>query len=268
MSLALPYTRAVLRNPNLLFWGVAFMGFWFVLGAYIFSVGLPATRSSELAYTSAWYAIMALFSLTVLAMGIATSMTYGTSALAFGFRYTRLTPMNYALSLMAAAAAVGLLFSFVMAALVSGLYSARFGIAILPANLPALVAVSVLSGAFMMGLGTTLVILVVNYLGLRSMSFVEFVPLVLSYIFGFAQLYVSLPVLVLYVSPWNDMESLLYQAYSGSPATTALATSSTTTLFWPLSAIGLAVWVLALVGIASVFLRRIRSVSIQEGRQI
>jgi len=268
MSLALPYTRAVLRNPNLLFWGIAFMAFWFVLGAYVFSVGLPSNRPSEESYTAAWFAIIALFSLTIIAMSIASSMTYGTDALAFSFRFTRLTPTSYVLSLMASSAAVGFLFSFVMAALVSGLFSAHFGTAIWPSNLVGLVGVSLLSGAFMMGLGTVLVIVVVNYLTLRSLSFIEFVPLVLSYIFGFAQLYVALPPLVLYLSPWNDMESLLYQAYRGSPATVTLATSSSTALYWPYSVLGLVAWVVLLVLIASVLLGRIRSVSVQEGRQI
>jgi hypothetical protein len=265
MSLALPYTRAILRNPNILFWGIAFMAFWFVLGAYVFSVGLPLNRTSEVAYTAAWFAIIALFSLTIVAMSI---VTYGTEALAFSFRYTRLTPASFALSLMISASVVGLLFSVVMAVLVSGLFSAHFGTMIWPTNLGGLVGVSVLSGAFMMGLGTTLVLVVVNYIGLRSMSFVEFVPLVLSYIFGFAQLYVALPSIVLYLSPWNDMESLLYQAYRGVPATVTLTSTGSPALDWPFCAAALAGWVVALVGVSSLLLGRIRSVSVQEGRQI
>jgi hypothetical protein len=268
MTLALPYTRAILRNPNLLFWGVAFMGFWFVLGAFVFSVGLPADRAAEVPYTAAWFAVIALFSLTVIAMSLATSMTYGTDALAFGFRFTRLRPIGYALSLLVAAAAVGLVFTLIMAVLVSGLFSAHFGTLILPANLPALVGVSLLAGAFMMTLATALVIVVVNYLGLRSMNFVEFLPLVLSYLFGFAQLYLALPAIVLYVSPWNDMESLLYQAFRGAPATVALTNTSSAALSWPLSVAGLAGWVVVLLVVSSGLLRRIRSVSLQEGRQV
>jgi hypothetical protein len=268
MSLALPYTKAVLRNPQILFWGVAFMAFWFVLGAYVFSTGLPPARPAEVAYTSAWYAIIALFSLTIVAMSIAGSLTYGTSALAFSFRYTKLTPSSYALSLMASSAAVGLVFSFVMAGLVSGLFSAHFGTLILPANLAALIGVSMLSGAFMMGLGTALVLVVVNYIGLRSLSFIEFVPLVLSYIFGFAQLYLALPAALLYASPWNDMESLLYQAYHGTAAPITLVNVGGPTLLWPICVLGLAGWVVLLVALSSFMLGRIRSISVLEGRQI
>jgi hypothetical protein len=268
MSLALPYTRAVLRNPNLIFWGIAFMAFWFVLGAYVFSAGLPLNHPAEEAYTAAWFAVIALFSLTIIAMNIATSMTYGTEALAFSFRYTRLTPRSYALSLLASSAAVGLLFSFVMAGLVSGLFSAHFGTALWPSNLPALVGVSLLSGAFMMALGTTLVVVVVNYLGLRSMGFVEFLPLVLSYIFGFAQLFLALPTWFLYASPWNDMESLLYQTFKGSPAPVTLTTTGGSAIYWPLSVTGLALWILVLFLLSSLLLARIRSVSVLEGRQI
>jgi hypothetical protein len=119
-----------------------------------------------------------------------------------------------------------------------------------------------------MGLGTALVLVVVNYLGLRSLGFIEFVPLVLSYIFGFAQLYVALPAAVLYLSPWNDMESLLYQAYRGIPATVTLAQTGSPPLDWPLNVAALGAWVVVLVALSGQLLGRIRSVSVQEGRQI
>jgi hypothetical protein len=164
MSLTIPYTRAVLTNWSIWFWGVVFMAFWFVLGAYVFSGGLTPGRAAEVGYTSAWFSVIALFSLTTLSMSIATSITYGTPALAFGFRYTRLTPTSYALSLTVAAAVMALLLSFVMAAVVGTLFSAHFHATILPSNLPAIVGISLLAGAFMMGLATTLVLVVVNHL--------------------------------------------------------------------------------------------------------
>lgn len=268
MSVAFPYARSALTNPALWFWGIVFMAFWFVLGAYVFSGGLQDTRHAEVAYTSAWFAVIALFSLTTLAMSIAASITYGTSALAFGFRYTRLTPSGYALSLMAAASAMALVLSFVMAAVVSGLFSAHFGIGIYPANIPAIVGISVLAGAFMMGLATVLVLVVVNHLGLRNMNFVEFLPLILSYLFGFSQLFLALPAWFLYLSPWNELESLLYQAFSGSPATIVLADPSSGSLAWPVSVAALVGWVAVLLGLSNRMLRQIRSVSVQEGRQI
>jgi hypothetical protein len=268
MSLAWPYTRAVLTNPALWFWGVVFMAFWFVLGAYVFSGGLAPGHAADVAYTSSWFAVIALFSLTTLAMSIAASISYGTSALAFGFRYTRLTPTGYSLSLIIAASVMAVLLGFIMTLVVSGLFSAHFATTILPANLPAIVGVAVVSGAFMMGLGTTLVLVVVNYLGLRSMSFIEFLPLILSYIFGFTQLFLALPAWALYLSPWNDMESLLYQAFSGTPARVVLANATSPILSWPISFGALIGWVIVLVGLSSVLLARIRSVSVQEGRQI
>jgi hypothetical protein len=201
-------------------------------------------------------------------MSLASSITYGTSALAFGFRYTRLTPARYTLALTVAAATMAVLLGFVMAAVVSGLFSAHFASSILPADLPAIIGISLLSGAFMVGLATTLVLVVVNYLGLRNMNFIEFVPLILSYIFGFTQLFLSVPAWVLYVSPWNDMESLMFQGFSGTPARVVLANTSSPVLSWPLSVGALLGWVLVLMALASLLLRRIRSVSIQEGRQI
>jgi hypothetical protein len=268
MNLAIPYTRAVLTNRSLWLWGVAFMGLWFVLGAYVFSAGLTDSRADEVTYTAAWFAVIALFSLTTLAMSLATSLTYGTSALSFGFRFSRLTPIGFAASLVVASVAMGLLLSLLMVGLVGGLFSAHFGVALFPADVPALVGISVVSGAFMMGLSTVLVLVVVNYLGLRNVSFVEFVPLGLAYLFGLAQLFVALPAWLLYVSPWNDMESLFFQAYSGHGATTVLTDGSSATLSWILAAAALVAWVALLVGLSAILLRRIRPVAIEEGRQV
>lgn len=268
MSLALPYTRAVLTNRSLWFWAVLFMIFWFILGAYVFSQGLATDRASEVAYTSAWYAVIVLFAMSTLAVAIAGTIEYGSSALAFGFRYTRLTPFAYAIALMAGMAAMALLLGFVLAGAVSGLFSAHFGTVILPANLPGIVGVSILTGVFMMGLATTLVVVVVNYVGLRNMSFVGFIPLVFSYLFGFAQLFVALPTWGLYLSPWNDIESLLYQGYSGSPATAILGSTATAALDWPVCAAALGGWVVVFAITSTLLLRRIRSVSIEEARQV
>ncbi len=268
MSLIAAYTRAVLTNGSLWFWGVAFMALWFVLGGYVFSGGLAPTPSAERLYASAWFAVIALFSLTTLAMAIATSLTYGTSALGFGFRYTRLTPVRYTTALLVAAGTMAFLLGLLMAGLVSALFGAHFGTRIVPADLLAVAGVSVLSGAFMMGLATVLVLVVVNHLGLRNLSFVEFLPLLLAYLFGFSQLFLALPAGFLYLCPWNDMESLLFQAYSGSPARQVLTDGSSAALAWPGSVAGLLGWVVGLVGLAAVLLRRIRPVSVQEGRQI
>ncbi|MEM0129089.1 MAG: hypothetical protein QXG65_02840 [Thermoplasmata archaeon] len=268
MSLAAAYTRSVLTNRSLWFWGVAFMAFWFVLGAYVFSPGLAPSAAAAVGYTASWYAVIALFSLTTLSMGIVVSITYGTSALAFGFRFTRLRPTGFALSLIAAAVAMGTLLTLLMTGIVSALFGAHFGRTILPANLPGLVGVAVLAGAFMMGLATTLVLLVVNYLGLRNISFLEFVPLILSYIFGFAQLFQSLPAWVLYLSPWNDIESLLYQGFSGGAAGVVLSDPASMSLAWPISVGCLAGWIAALVVVSGALLGRIRAVSFEEGRQI
>ncbi len=268
MNLAVPYTRAVLTNGTLWFWGVIFCAFWFVLGAYVFSGGLADTHASEAAYTAAWFAVITLFSLTTLSMSIAGSITYGTSSLAYSFRYTRLTPRGYSVALVVAAMTMGVILTTLMIVVVSWLFSAHFGTLILPRNPLLIVGVAALAGAFMMGLAVCLVLLVVNYLGLRNMSFVGFVPLILAYIFGFAQLFLHLPAWFLYLSPWNDIESLLYQGFGGSPANAALAPGNGAPLLWTISAGALVAWILALGAIASLLLGRIRSVSLQEGRQI
>jgi hypothetical protein len=119
-----------------------------------------------------------------------------------------------------------------------------------------------------MTLSTLLVTIAVNYVGLQSMSLVSFVPLLLAFGLGFTQLFTSLPVALTYLSPYNAIDSMLYQAYSGNPATVQLVNPSSTALQWPYLLVSLVGWIAALLLADSFLLQRLRPRQVEEGREI
>jgi len=267
VNLVRSYTKAMLTNPSLWFWAVAFMAFWLAIGAFVESQGVGQGRSTILAYTTSWYAIIVLFSLSMLSVAISNSMTYGTSALVYAFRFTRLRPEGYLGSLVGGSAMLGGVLSFVLLGATTGMFEARFRVPLWPADPVGLVAVSLLAGVFFMTLSVTLVLIVINYLGLRSSSFVGFVPLLLTFTLGEAQLYVALPRWLIYASPFNDLASLLYQGFSGEPATLVLGSSSAV-LDWVWLLTAIALWIGTLTASSLLLLRRVRARQLEEGRQI
>ena len=267
MNLIRPYTKAMLTNPTLWFWAIAFMAFWIAIGAFVQSQGVGSGRPAILAYTTSWYALIVLFSLSMLSVAIANSMTYGSSALAYSFRFTRLTPEGYLGSIVGGSAILGGVLSFVLLGASVGMFGARFQTALWPADPAGLLAVSLLAGVFFMTLSLTLVLVVINYLGLRSTSFVGFVPLLLTFTLGEAQVYLALPRWTIYGSPFNDLASLLYEGFSGTPATVILGTSSAQ-LDWTWLVVAIVLWTAVLTATSLLLLRRIRARQLEEGRQI
>ncbi len=267
MNLARPYAKALLTNGSLWFWAVAFMAMWLGIGAFLESQGVGTSRSAIVAYATSWYAVIVLIALSLLATSIAGSFSYGSSALAYAFRYTRLTPRGYLASIVVGSALLGLTLNVVLLGATAGMFGERFSTEILPSDPAGLLVVSLLGGVFFMALSATLALAAINYLGLRSLNFVGYVPLLLAFILGNAQAYVALPRWFVYGSPFNDLTSLLYQGYAGTPATAELAASSAP-LAWVALLAGLAIWTGALCAVTLALLRRVRSRHIEEARQV
>ncbi|MEM0116994.1 MAG: hypothetical protein QXV32_00950 [Conexivisphaerales archaeon] len=148
------------------------------------------------------------------------------------------------------------------------LFSYRFGSSIYPSDSVGTLLVSAFSGSFLIVLAMLLVLVVINYLGLRNVSFISFIPLVLSYVFGFAQLFTTFPEAVVYASPFTSISSLLYTTYSGLPSPVELSNPTSAMLQRPLLLLSLCLWTLSLGGVDVYLLGKIRPRAIEEARQV
>jgi hypothetical protein len=265
------YAKALLSNKNLWGWGVLFMAFWLVIGGIVESSQVPAHQPlAALDYTASWYALIALFSLASLGVTISFSLAYSTSSLSYYFRFTRLRPVTYMLDLLVSSTAIGVVLSVIMIVLTYMIFSYRLGGAAAPVAPWAAIGVSALSGVFIYAFSTFLVLLVINNLGLRNQSFMSFMPLVLSYLFGFANLFGTVPTALIYASPFTAIQDLLYHAYSGQPVYPGLANPvnngpSLQPLYFALS---IAAWIALLVVVDAFMLSRIKPRNIEEARQV
>ena len=262
------YLKGILSNRNLWFWGVAFMLFWLFLYAFTFSQGVLQTQVALLQFSAISYGSIALFSLSSLAISIAYTIYYASSALVYGFRYTKLTPISYVGTLLGSSSVLGIFLSVIMLVCTFGIFSAKFGFNLLPVNAVAAVGVSALAGIFMMTFSMFLVLLVVNYMGLQNIDLVTFVPLILAFGLGLSTISTSLPIGVLYASPYNAIQSLLYMSYGGLAPHAQLTDPTSSVLQWQYMLVSLVAWIVLLLGVDSFLLRRLKPRQVEEGRQI
>ena len=261
------FFKTLLTNRSLWGWGVAFMFFWLFMGAYVF--GFNSSSHPIAQYSAAiWYALIALISSSTLATSISYSIYYANSSLAYSFRYTKLSPFSYIGNLMGSTSIISGMLGSLMLIFTFGLFSYKSGYFLAPVSPLYAVGISIIAGAFMFLLATILIIVVNNYLGLRNVSFASFLPMILTYLFGFTQLNVSLPVDLIYVSPFTEISDLLFQAYYGHPASVMLSNPAAQSITPYYLIAGLIVWIAALSSVSVLLVKRIKPRSIEEGRQI
>ncbi|PSN99815.1 hypothetical protein B9Q11_00575 [Candidatus Marsarchaeota G2 archaeon ECH_B_SAG-F08] len=263
------FARSLLKNRPLWGWGVLFMVFYLLLGAFVFSSSLPKLPNQAIVgYTSSWYAVINLYTLASLAISLSFSLIFSTHSLAYSFRFTRLTPKKYFANFVLSSAIVGLVLSVLIVAATYTLFSYRFQINIPPAKPLLVIAVAAFSSVLMCAFATLLVLVLINYLGLKNQSFVSFIPLILGFGFGFSQLFTSLPKALLYASPYSAIVGLLYSGYSGFPVLIILTNPSSATLDSYYLALSLVTWTFALLLIDAYLLGRIKPRSVEEMRQL
>lgn len=265
-SLLKYYTKGIILNKSLWLWGVFFMVFFIFIGAYEFSQSIN-TPDAIKGFTSSWYGTITLFSLSSLAISIAYSIYYSSYSLRFSFRFTKLTPRYYLGSIIASSSLLAIFLSVIMLISTSLIFSSKFHISLIPSNPVGAIIVSGLGGIFMMCLSTMLVLFVTNYLELGNINFVSFIPLILSYGFGFALFASALSPEILYSSPFNDIQLLLFQSFSGSPGVIQV-NGQEITLEWSYLVLSLALWIIALSAIDIILLRSVKTVEIEEARQV
>ncbi len=259
------FAKALLSNKRLWMMGVIQMFVWLGLIVYVFSQG-PA--NALIPYTGVWYGYIVLASLSTLSVTIAATVLYSSASLAYGFRYTKLSPTSYATLMLESSAIMGIVFGAIQLVATYAIISARFGQYIPPSDPVAGLLLSVLAGAFMLMFGMMLALVAVNYTGLQSQGFLNFVPIMLTIVLGLSQAFVPLPAALLYISPFNAIESLLYSAYSGSVPHVQLTDPTSAVLQWPYLLVSLIVWVTILLLSNGVLLRKLRPRNIEEARPL
>jgi hypothetical protein len=263
------YTKSLLTNKSLLGWSIGFMFFWIVMGAYFLDGSSSfSTHNSSLEYTSEWFAFIGLIAGSVLSTSVAYSVYYANSSLIYSFKYTVLKPFNYIYNLMASSAVVNLIVGSVLTALIIVVFSMRAGYMIYPIEIPETVGLFVLTGVFMFLLAVFLVIAANNYIGLKNISFLMMLPQLLSYLFGLSALDVGLPLYIVYGSPFTAILRLFLQSFYGRELPLDLVTVSGGDVNGYLLLTSIFIWILVLLVLNMILVKKIKARSIEEARRV
>ena len=268
IGLAKYYVKGILSNRQIWFWGITFAFFLLLLGAFELSQSVPNTNDAHSAVAASWFGIVALFSLSSIATSIAFTIYYASPSLAYCFKYSKLTPKSFVGALIGSSSILGVMLSALVLIATSSLFSYHFNQSLVPSNPIGAVGVAALAGVFMMTFAMLIVLIVVNYVGLRSVNLMTFIPLMLAFWLGDTQMYSNLPTAVIYASPYNAIQSLLYLGYNGRTVYAQLYNSATPVLQWPILLISMFAWISLFILIDVFLLGRLRSRQAEEARQI
>ncbi|WP_393971781.1 hypothetical protein OXIME_000365 [Oxyplasma meridianum] len=261
------FLKSLLSNKAIWGWGVGFMAFWLFMGAFVFGFNYTS-RIQSLDYASVWFSLIGLISGSIIATSISYSVYYGNASLAYSFRYTKLKPSSYILNLTASTAVVASLIGSFIIMFTALMFGYKTGYSVLPVLPLQSIGIFFLSGMFMFLLSVVLIIFSNNHVGLKNITFVVFIPQILSYLFGFSELGINLPSYVVYASPFSDIPRLLFMSYYGEASKLNL-TNGTGPIMNPyILLLCLALWIGMLFVLSIILVRRIKPVSIEEGRQV
>ncbi|BAB66096.1 hypothetical protein [Sulfurisphaera tokodaii] len=274
MRLQIYLTKRLLTNPTLVGWGLLFMLFWAALGAFVESASIPSHLPIEdyEFYTSSWYGLLVLLSFSSIGVSLSYSIAYHTGSIPYLLRYSKMKAYDYIFGLTIAGVVTSVVYSLILLAVVDLFFSQHFGLQMRPANIPLIVVSSLFAGLFFISFSLFLELMVIKYLGFNpaTSQAVNFIPLILGYLFGFAALYLNLGNLI-YGSPFADIEYLLTEGYYGHKIYMNALISATTLpaseVFSVLTGfLVLVVWIIALFGISQLLFNKMYYRNIYESK--
>lgn len=272
MRLQIYLTKRLLTNSSLIGWGLLFIIFWAVIGAFVESHGIPSNLPVDAYYTSSWYGILVLLSFSSIGVSLSFSISYHTGSIPYLIRYSKMKAYDYISGITIAGLVTSLVYSLILLAVVDLFFSQHFGIQMTPANIPLIIISSILAGFFFVSFSLFLELIVIKYLGFNpaTRQAVDFIPLILGYLFGFSALYLNLDNLI-YASPFVDIEYLLTEEYYGhtiymNSLVNNTATSTSQVFSTVIGLLVLIIWIIALFSVSLLLFNRIYYRNIYEGK--
>ncbi|BCU66624.1 hypothetical protein HS7_00610 [Sulfolobales archaeon HS-7] len=254
-------------------YGVAFVLFWVLMGAYVFSSQMPLEKTPDYYYTAAWTGMAILMTLGTIGIGATAVVSFQTGSLSHLLRFSKLTSKYYVISVYAGTIPSSLVFGILIVACVYLTFSEHFGFNLAPSNMPGLLLASILGGTFMTSLSFFLNLIILKT-SRKMEQLIFFIPLILSYLFGFGYLYLNLSSAV-YLSPFTAIDSLIMEFYLNKSIPLNFSslvdgnylTATGGTVVSPVLAIAsLVVWTVVLTFIGIYFVRSVYYKPLEEGR--
>ena len=259
-------TKSLLTNPYLLFWSILFIEFWVFMWAFVFGNQVPSVEEAVRTYSATAYGNLLMLSLSGAAITIASSLLYSSKSIRYITKYTKLSPSRFLFENLLSSLVALLAISGVMFISVLVVFYAKFGLVILPVNSVGLVFGVFLSTLFIYVLSLFLNLLIVILRAPKSASFISFMPLILAFT-AYSALWIDFGSII-YLSPFNCITSICYYFFSGEnpPTGNFFMPGEKTFVNMGYTMTSLALWVILLIVVDTLLLKKMRGISIEEIR--
>ncbi len=260
--------KNLLMNPYLIFFSVFFIEFWVIMWAFVFAANLPPIEVIMRASVASAWGSLGVLSLSAATSSITMSLLYSSKSIRYVTKYTKLSPSRFLLENLLSSLIVLATISAIMFFSVLLAFYAKNGVMILPIYPVGLVFSTFLGILFLYALSLFLNLLIVVLKAPRSASFISFLPLFLGFL-PFVSLFADFGI-VAYVSPFNCVMSLGYYFYSGADAPTGnyIMPATATSMNMLLVVMSLATWVVFLLAMDVLLLRKMRGVGVEDIRVV
>jgi len=280
--------KSILTNPQLLGYGILFILFWGVIGAYVEAPSFIHQLSSSLSkdnvptaiqnsieqtaylqYTSDWYADLVILSLSSIATGIASVLYYQTGTLPYLIRYSKLKASTYFTSLYSGTLIASFILEALLTVAVVFLFSNNgIGIAVTPSKVEIIILSIILASIFFISFATFLRLIIIKLHAYSLRNLFNFIPLILGYlVFAIFTFITPNSSAVYYSNPYMTISILLYYGYNGGFNYISTNGAETTlNLSLPLLLLTTVAWIVVLNIINFTLVRKIYYASLEEGR--
>ncbi|QRF75783.1 hypothetical protein Thermo_01289 [Thermoplasmatales archaeon] len=263
------YFRALISNKHLWFWGVFFSFIWAVLGAFIIDRS-SLTATDAMGVTAAWFSIIVLISFSSIAVTIMMSLGWSANALVFSFKFSKLSRTRYLLDLIIAWISIAIFLAVFSILFTGAMFYLASGVNVFPGYTSFLETflLDILVGTFFMLLAILLVSLVLAYSNVKSVTFLSFIPMLLVFVLSYQMIFGSVPELMVYISPWNSMPSLLFSLYTNTQPVNSFVSTSPITLNWVTLLISIILWLLVIFVLDVYIIKKIKPQDVEAMRQL
>jgi hypothetical protein len=260
--------RSLLMNPYLIFFSVFFVEFWVIMWAFVFAGNLPPIEVVMRASVASAWGSLGVLSLSAATSSITMSLLYSSRSIRYVTKYTKLSPSRFLLENLLSSLIVLGTISAIMFFSVLLAFDAKYGVMILPVDPIGLLFSALLGVLFLYALSLFLNLLIVVLKAPRSASFISFLPLFLGFL-PYVALFLDYG-MVAYILPFNCVMSLGYYFYSGTSAPRGdyIMPTTATPMNMSLVFISLTIWVVFLLAMDVLLLRKMRGVGVEDIRVV
>jgi hypothetical protein len=248
--------KSLLKDRRTIIWSLSFSLFLDILTIFYLNHIGGVINSHVISMASGLvYALIVMMSISFASVAIGRSFVDQSRSFSYIFKFSKMNERSYLLQLILAIAFLYFLISSIFLLVTSYLFYVKYGIFILPVNVGELLIASVAGGLALMSFVLVINEAVLRFQGRKNINFIQFVPIYLYFSIDWAIVESGVHGNLYYLSPFLSATYLTYYSYSG----TTLFPFNNALYYINLgfSIISVVSWIVALVGLSSILIKKI-----------